>query len=87
MADYSEFEKDLSSNIYSKTGEHIYINLATENVVEVRALSHKGSMPLGVFWVHVFQHPNNYPVSMIDIIIFLFFYKLTQVCVLNSLLM
>ncbi|GFO14318.1 hypothetical protein PoB_004082300 [Plakobranchus ocellatus] len=62
MSAHSEFEKDLSNTIYAKTGEHICINLPSENVVEVRAISRKGSMPLGIFWVHVFQHPNNYPV-------------------------
>lgn len=62
MAAYSDFEKDLSNSVNSKTGEPISVYLESEKSVEIRALSRKGSMPLGVFWVHVFQHPNNYPV-------------------------
>ncbi|XP_035825289.1 uncharacterized protein LOC118477155 [Aplysia californica] len=62
MASSAGFEESINSFTHSKTGERIYLDLATENVINVRPLCKRGSIPLGALWVHVLQHANNYPV-------------------------
>lgn len=57
------FEETINNFIHSKTGEKIYLDIATENVIQLQPLCKRGSVPMGSFWVHVFQHSNNYPVS------------------------
>ena len=63
MESTAGFEDNINHFTTAKTGEKIYLDLATENVITVRPLCKRGSIPLGGLWVHVLQHPNNYPVS------------------------
>lgn len=57
------FEETVNKFTSSKTGEKIYLDLATENVVTVRPLCKRGSVPLAGLWIHVLQHANNFPVG------------------------
>ncbi|CAL1542415.1 unnamed protein product [Lymnaea stagnalis] len=62
MASSENFEENINTFIKAKTGEQIYLDLTTENVIQLKPVCKRGSVPLGAFWVHVFQHSNNYPV-------------------------
>uniref|UniRef100_A0A2C9LF99 Uncharacterized protein n=1 Tax=Biomphalaria glabrata TaxID=6526 RepID=A0A2C9LF99_BIOGL len=58
----SEIERFIITFVQSKTEEKIYIDLSTEHVIHLKPVCARGSFSLGIFWVHVFQHPNNYPI-------------------------
>ena len=49
--------------VFDRTGEKVKLVLGTEDQVAIEPISHHGSTMLGIFWLKVLQHPNNYPVE------------------------
>ncbi|KAH9519506.1 hypothetical protein Btru_002893 [Bulinus truncatus] len=50
--------------VKTRTGEKIYLELANEHVINLKPVCKRGSVSLGIFWVKVFQHTNNYPIHI-----------------------
>ena len=65
MTSTGGFEESINRFSIAKTGERIYVDLSLENVVTVKPVSLRGSIPLAGLWVHVLQHANNYPVGLL----------------------
>ena len=56
-------ESMIQGFVFDRTGEKVKLVLGTEDQVAIEPISHHGSTMLGVFWLKVLQHPNNYPVE------------------------
>ena len=56
-------EKEIQAFVFGRTWEKVKLVLGTEDQVAIEPISHHGSTMLGIFWLKVLQHPNNYPVQ------------------------
>ncbi|KAL8589686.1 hypothetical protein ACOMHN_027194 [Nucella lapillus] len=57
-----DIERTIQEFVFDRTNEKVRLNLGTEGQVAIETVSPHGSTMLGVFWIRVLQHPNNYPV-------------------------
>ncbi|XP_076464217.1 uncharacterized protein LOC143296266 [Babylonia areolata] len=55
-------ERQIQEFIFDRSGEKVRLNLGKEGQVAIETVSPHGSTVLGILWVKVLQHPNNYPV-------------------------
>lgn len=54
-------EKDIQEFVSSRIGEKVKLDLGSEGKVSIKPICPHGSTVLGIFWLWVLQHPNNYP--------------------------
>ncbi|KAK7504733.1 hypothetical protein BaRGS_00003761, partial [Batillaria attramentaria] len=60
-SDQPAIEKEIQEFVFTRTGEKVRVDLGTEGQAAIVPVSHHGSTVLGIFWLRVLQHPNNYP--------------------------
>lgn len=59
--DTPAIEHEIQDFVFKRIGERVRLDLGTEGQVAIAPVSPHGSTILGIFWVQVVQHPNNYP--------------------------
>ena len=63
MEEEAVIEKNIKQFVFSKINEDVALDKSKCNLISIKHRSKGGSIALARFWLSVFQHQNNYPMS------------------------